>query len=74
MPTQRNQTILARLAEESRKSLEDGFDQSKVRKKIVGEKSMFKGDLSLKLIFNDEKALKAKLTGEKQPLSSPSEK
>ena len=40
-------TILTKLAEDSRKTLEDSFDQTAIRQKIVKKQSMFKSNFRL---------------------------
>ena len=40
-------TILTKMAEDSRKALEDNFDQTAIRSEIVKKKSMFKSNFRL---------------------------
>ena len=55
---------MAVLAEESRKNLQDEFDHTKMREKVVKEKSMFKPGFSVKELFKTNKVMQAKIMGE----------
>ena len=47
-PRLKESSALAKLVEDSRKSLEEGFDQTAMRKDVVKRKSIFKSNLKLK--------------------------
>ena len=65
MQAKNRETILGRLVEDSRAELEKGFDHSATRKKIITEKSMFRGNIDVKEVIKDLDHLKAEIQGTK---------
>ena len=55
---------MERLVEKSRLTLEEGFDQSAIRKDIVKRKSLFKSNIKLKEVLASDKALENGIKGE----------
>ena len=57
-------SALARLVENSRQTLEEGFDQTAMRKDIVNRKSLFRSNIKLKEVMANQNALRASIKGE----------
>ena len=60
----KNASALVGLIENSRKTLEDDFDQTAIRKDIVKRKSLFKSNIKLKEVLADQSSLATSIKGE----------
>ena len=60
-PRLKENSALAMLVENSRKTLEEGFDQTAIRKDVVNRKSIFKSNAKLKEVLSNHYALESSI-------------